>query len=111
MTNVLRALLLCLPAAAFAGGTATGTLSQVIVRQSDGLTYVFVNAVATGQPACAQTGPGYWIVSAETTDAGHKLYALLLAAKLSGSTVLITGDGSCSRWSDGESILMVQLLN
>jgi hypothetical protein len=102
------ALGLLLPLCAVAGGSISGTVGTLIVRQSDGLTYVYINGTATGQPACAVNT--YWIIANETSDAGHKLYALLLSAKIAGMTVSVMGDGTCTRWSDGENILSVFLV-
>jgi len=78
---------LCLPLCAVAGGSVTGTVASVLVRQSDGLTYVYINGTATGKPACATNI--YWMISAETSDAGKRLYALLLSAKVAEMTVII----------------------
>lgn len=108
LRNMLLPLCLCLPVCAFAGGSVSGTVASVLVRQSDGLTYVYINGTAAGKPACAVNS--YWMISAENSDAGKRLYALLLSAQLAGMTVTISGAGTCTRWSDGEDILGVQLV-
>lgn len=97
-----------IPSFAQAAGTVTGTVASVLVRQSDGLTYFYVNGTASGQPGCATST--YWMISGETSDAGHKLYAMLLEAKISGALIIVTGAGTCIRWPDGEDVLVVQLL-
>jgi hypothetical protein len=93
---------------AAAAGNVTGTVASVLVRASDGLTYVLMNGSASGQPACA-TNP-YWIIMNETSDAGHKQYAMLLDAQASGAQVTIFGNGTCTRWPDGEDVNMIQIL-
>jgi|GEM_PF-1200821 len=87
---------------AYAGGVVTGTVQQVLVRASDGLVYTVINGSASGQPSCATHT--YWIIMNETSDAGHKQYALLLQAQASGARVTIYGNGTCTRWGDGEDI-------
>ena len=96
-----------LPLVAYAG-TVTGTVDILIVRQSDGLTYVYMNGTPSGKPACATKA--YWIIQDENSEAGKKLYALLLAAKASNSEIKIGGAGTCTRWPDGEDIAWIQLL-
>jgi hypothetical protein len=92
---------------AVAGGTITGTVQLLIARASDGLTYVVINGTASGHPACATNS--YWIIMNETSDAGHKQYAMLLAAQASGSQVSIVGAGTCTRWGDGEDIDYIEI--
>lgn len=87
---------------AFAGGVVTGTVTQVVVRASDGLVYVVVSGTPTGKPACAVGG--YWMVANETSDVGHKQYAMLLMAQATGTRITIWGSGTCTRWGDGEDI-------
>src|SRR5689334_1514031 len=85
---------------AFAGGVVTGKVLQIVVRASDGLTYAIISGTPTGKPACA-TG-NYWMVMSETSDVGHRQYALLLAAQATGAQITIWGSGTCTRWGDGE---------
>lgn len=95
-------------ATAQAGGQVNGVVSSVQVRDSDGLIVVFVNGTNTGRPACAASTT-YWIIPNENSESGKKLYALLLAAKVSGISVQINGNGTCNRWVDGEDINYVFL--
>lgn len=89
-------------------GTGTGTVTIVTIRDSDGLAYVYLSSPPTGRPACAAAS-AYWMIPNESTETGKKMYALLLAAKLSGQTVSITGKNTCVRWPDGEDIQLVTL--
>jgi hypothetical protein len=89
-------------------GTGAGTVANVTVRDSDGLTYVYLSNPPTGRPACAASTQ-YWMIPNENSEAGKKLYALLLAAQLSGRPVSITGKNTCVRWGDGEDINLVIL--
>ena len=87
---------------AFAGGIVTGKVLQVVVRASDGLVYAVLSGTPTGQPNCAKGG--YWMIVNETSDVGHKQYAMLLDAQASGAQITIWGSGYCTRWGDGEDI-------
>src|SRR5882672_3886970 len=84
-------------------GTVTGTVTQIFLRDSDGLMYVALSGTPSGRPACA-SATNYWMVPNETTDSGKRLYAALLAAKMSGRTIVIVGKNTCTRWLDGEDI-------
>jgi len=90
-------------------GTITGTVIWVIARASDGLTYVQLNGTASGQPSCAKGT--YFIVRDETSDIGHKQYAMLLLAQATGARLTIWGTGFCTRWADGEDIDGIQILS
>jgi hypothetical protein len=83
-------------------GTQTGKVRDVYIRDSDGLILVDLYGTASGHPACA-TQP-YWLIPRETTESGKRMLAMLLAAQLSGRTVVIRGKDTCSRWGDGEDI-------
>ena len=83
-------------------GTQTGTVKDVYIRDSDGLILVNLAGTHSARPACALLT--YWAIPNETTDSGKRLYALLLAAQLSGRTVIVIGKDTCSRWPDGEDI-------
>jgi hypothetical protein len=98
---------LALSASVANAGTITGTVQSLLARASDGLTYVFINGVATGQPACATNA--YFMIMNETSDVGHKQYAMLLAAQAAGSRITIFGAGTCTRWPDGEDINGIQI--
>ena len=87
---------------AYAGGVVTGTVQQVLVRASDGLVYTVINGTASGQPSCATHT--YWMIMNETSDVGHKQYALLLQDQATNAQVTIYGNGTCTRWADGEDI-------
>jgi hypothetical protein len=90
-----------------AAGTQTGTITNLITRDSDGLVFVYLTGTASGRPACA-AGTQYWMIPNETSESGKRMYASLLAAQMAGRVVIITGKNTCIRWGDGEDINMVQ---
>lgn len=104
--SILLAVSSLLPGNARAG-TQTGTITNLITRDSDGLVYVLLTGNSSGRPACA-AGTQYWMIPNETTDSGKRMYASLLAAQMAGRIVIITGKNTCTRWNDGEDINQVQ---
>ena len=88
-------------------GEASGPVSKVIVRQSDGITYFYVNGPATGKPACANHA--YWIIQDENSSAGRSILTLVLSAQASGQRVTVHGNNTCTRWHDGEDVLWLQV--
>jgi hypothetical protein len=92
------------------GGTQAGTVGQVFVRASDGLILFSLNGAApTGSPACATHT--YWLIADENSNSGKQQYAMLLAAQSSGKQVSVSGTNNCSRWGDGETADVIQILN
>ena len=88
-------------------GTVTGTVSAVITRASDGLTYAAITGTPSGQPACATHA--YWMIMNETSETGKRQYAMLITAKVAGTSVTIIGNNTCTRWADGEDINSIEL--
>lgn len=101
---------LAVVSSATVAGDITGYVTHVVTRDSDGLTYAVVAGTPSNRASCA-AATSYWIVAAETTESGKKQYALLLSAKTSGLRVTINGKGTCTRWSDGEDINTLQLID
>jgi hypothetical protein len=108
LIRVLVRILTAVPVVASAG-QVTGVINWVMVRASDGLTYVSIIGTPTGQPGCA-TG-GYWMIADENSEAGKKQYAMLLEAKATGAAITIYGTNTCTRWPDGENINAVLIAN
>ena len=89
-------------------GSQIGTVSSVIVRASDGLTYFTLNGAAkSDNPTCATNS--YWMIKDENSEVGKKQYAMVLAAQASGRELTVVGMNSCTRWSDGEDVNWMQL--
>jgi hypothetical protein len=106
-------LLLAAPLLVLAGspawaGTQTGKVTTPITR-ADGLVYFFVEGVASGKPACATIG--YWMIKAEGTIGGKQQVATLIAAKVAGKTISVVGANTCTRWSDGEDVNELRVLD
>lgn len=90
-------------------GSVSGLVDKLWVRSSDGLHYVTIKGAVGGSPACA-TNP-YFMIRDEKSDAGKSQFAMLMSAYLSAKPVTIIGTGTCTRWVDGEDILLVNYGN
>lgn len=100
--------LLALFSASASAGSQVGTVSSVMVRASDGLTYFTIAGPAkANNPACATSS--YWMIKDENSEVGKKQYALLLTAQASGRELTVVGMDTCTRWADGEDVNWLQL--
>jgi len=90
-------------------GSQKGNVVSLKVRSSDGLIWVELSGTASDRPQCAlqQT---YWMVPDEKSDAGKRIYAMLLSAQASGRLVQIFGRNTCNRWLDGEDIEIASMV-
>lgn len=89
-------------------GTQTGTIEALYVRASDGLVYfVLKGSAKTSSPACATMH--YWMLRDENSASGKRQYAQLLAAQLTGKTIVVSGMNSCVRWADGEDVDVITI--
>ncbi|WP_244946600.1 hypothetical protein [Gallaecimonas pentaromativorans] len=89
-------------------GTQTGTVSQIIVRQSDGLHYFYISGPSSEKPGCASKS--YWMIKDESSAAGKDQYALLMMAYSMRAKVRVDGLSTCTRWLDGEDVNTILLL-
>ncbi|MDH5325960.1 MAG: hypothetical protein OEZ68_00665 [Gammaproteobacteria bacterium] len=90
-------------------GTQEGIITNILVRDSDGLHYFYVSGTQYDRPACS-TGHTYWMIKDEASVAGRSQLAMILAAYMSKKTVRITGSNTCTRWGDGEDVNTIQLI-
>lgn len=103
MRFVLIALLTFVSSSIIAG-EQSGKVDLLYARASDNLHLVTLigGAAKTNSPSCATSG--YWIIKDENSVSGKSQFSQLLAAKMAGKTVQISGLNTCTRWSDGEDI-------
>lgn len=103
--TILGAMVVLMSATPAMGSSATGKISTLRTRATDGLQIVTIQGTHTGSPACATYD--YFMIRDEKSDAGKAQFAMLMAAFLSDKAVTIDGSGSCQRWGDGEDIAAV----
>lgn len=90
-------------------GSQLGTVDYIVVRASDGLVYFTLKGgELNAKPECASQN--YWILKDETSAVGMQQYSMLLSAHASGKPLLVEGMNTCSRWSDGEDVNALQIL-
>ncbi|MBJ8452533.1 hypothetical protein [Acinetobacter bereziniae] len=88
--------------------TYKGKVSSILVRDEDGLVWVYIAGERTGnRPACATNY--YMVIKNENSPTGKRQLALLMMAQATNKTVLIDGSNTCNRWGDGEDISMVSV--
>jgi hypothetical protein len=109
----LTCLAVC-PMAAFAGGSATGTITHIFIDASyvNGV-YVTLSGVKTGNPACSTSTRGQFVVPISPTLANTNLdyqymVNLLESAMQAGVTLTITGQNVCNLDNNVETIQNVQ---
>ncbi|OCH49257.1 hypothetical protein [Vibrio cyclitrophicus] len=98
------ALVLSIMSSTVNAGSQTGKISTLYARASDNLHLVSLTGgtAKIDSPACATRD--YWLIRDENSVAGKSQFSQLLAAKMAGKTVTISGLNSCIRWGDGEDI-------
>ncbi len=104
---ILASVALSFSSAAFAVGTSNSTVKWMISRASDNLHYMSVSTTHDNRPACATTT--LWAIADESSKTGQNQWNMLMAAKVSGKEVIITGSGKCTRWGDMEDIDSVRI--
>lgn len=103
----------CLPLLFCAGdagafvSSQTGQVTALLVRSGDGLIYFFLTGSLNAPAACAIGG--YWMIKDENSPTGKRQFAMLTAARLTGTPVTVTGTGACTRWHDGEDVDLVTI--
>jgi hypothetical protein len=101
---------LCLSMSPAAASVQIGKITDLLVRAQDGLIAVEIEGgPRAAKPPCATMN--YWLIKAESSTTGKQQHATLLAAKLTGKSVRLVGSNQCTRWSDGEDIDSVQVLD
>jgi hypothetical protein len=109
---VVLCILAC-PIAAFAGGSATGTVTGVFVDASfANVVYVTLSGSKTGNPSCqtsAGTARGQFVIPVTVVADYAYMFSLVLSAKQTGSTVVITGQNQCNVDNNVETIQNVRV--
>ena len=95
------------PFAANAAGSITGTVASIYALP---MSMVVMNGTPTGTPSCASTNPNRWAMD-PTTANGQGQIALIRFAAALGKTVAIIGTGTCSLWTDTETVASILVTN
>ncbi|MBJ9901578.1 hypothetical protein KTJ29_06995 [Acinetobacter bereziniae] len=88
--------------------TYSGKISSIIVRDSDGLIYIYIDGQRTGNvPVCSEHS--YMMIKNENSATGKRQLAQLLMAQATNKTVVIVGHETCTRWYNGEDINYLEI--
>jgi hypothetical protein len=95
--------------AAFAAGTATGTVTHIYITATFGnLVYVELSGTKSGNPACSTRTPWQFVIPVESATEYGVMLGMVMAAQEKGSTITIVGQGICNIDDSDETILSVQ---
>ena len=113
MKTIKSLLVLCalsLPVAAFANGSATGTVSNLFVDASfSGVVYITLTGAKAGNPACSTSTRGQFVIPITSAIDYPYMFNLALNAQESGATVTITGQGVCNVDNNVETIQNIKI--
>jgi hypothetical protein len=101
------------PSSAFAGATFNATITEISIDPAYG-DWVWIKLSVAQSPAASCVTAGlYWHYTFPLTDSpvSKAIYAALLAAQMSGRTVIVTGTGLCSQYGGVESLRGFNVLN
>lgn len=84
-------------------GEQQGLVTEIIVRESDGLHYFHLEGVHNNKPPCAKNHD-YWMIRNEKSPAGQSQLSILLTAQAQQKPIHVVGFDTCSRWPDGEDV-------
>lgn len=100
----LCAAFLSLASAAHASNASAGKISDILSFGSGGVVFFNHDGVRSTLPACSGAVlPTRWAIDASTL-AGQGRLAILLSAYGLGKKIEIVGSGTCSLWSDTETV-------
>lgn len=100
--SAIVAALLLAAGAASATNNVQGTVLTVGLSSFSGVVTVKLTNMVGAPAGCASQGK--FAITNETVEAGKKMFAQLLAARATQSTILIYGAGVCTRTSVAEDI-------
>lgn len=101
---------LALPISAFAGGSASGTVTHLFVTASFGnIVYVQLSGTKSGNPACSTRTPWQFAIPVGAAAVYPDILALVIAAHQTGASITIAGQGQCNVDNSEETILSAEL--
>jgi hypothetical protein len=106
---VVLCILAC-PIAAFAGGSATGTVTGVLVDASfANVVYVTLSGAKAGNPPCSTSSRGQFVIPVTVVADYAYMFSLVLSAQQTGATVTITGQNQCNVDNNVETIQNIHI--
>ena len=113
MRSIKRLAAMCalaLPVMAFGQGTATGTITHLMISGTFGdLVYIELSGTKTSNPTCSTDSPWQFLLPRNNTEQFYTdMLNMLYSAYNKGGSVTITGVGSCTVSTTLETINSVQ---
>lgn len=105
---ILSTMLACTLPAEASDTTGTGTITEIWAIGNGALLFN-VTVSRTTPPACSGAGSDHRFAIDASTTAGQALASSLLLAYSLGKQVFVAGTGSCTIWSDVETVLMIYI--
>lgn len=97
------------PLAVFSGQVDDAKISNLVVsKQYGNIMFIKANKAKDSMPTC-HTNYGWTYVLSLDTELESRIMSMLLAAKLSGSTVMLVGTQSCDAFGSIESLDYISL--
>jgi hypothetical protein len=108
--SILAFFVMSLPLAAFASGSATGTVSNLFVDASfSGVVYITLTGAKSGNPTCSTSTRGQFVIPITAAIDYPYMFNLALNAQQSGATVTITGQDQCNVDNNVETIQNIKI--
>jgi hypothetical protein len=96
--------------AAFAGGSATGTVTSVFADASfANVVYVTLSGQKVGSPPCSTAARGQFVIPITAANDYGYMFSILLTAAQNGTTVTITGQFQCNVDNGVETIQNIKI--
>lgn len=92
---------------ALAGGSSYNTTITMVDARVDGNFTVIIANATTGAPPCASSSSTQ-LTGSTGTNAGRAILSLAMSAYLTGKSVGVEGNGTCSEYPGFESILRIR---
>ncbi|MEZ0391824.1 MAG: hypothetical protein ACAH59_06385 [Pseudobdellovibrionaceae bacterium] len=91
-----------------AGSISASKITSLVATNKDAYLVAFGRDI-TSSPSCATVKRRFSFKV--STPAGKAMLATVLTAQVADSAVYVTGDGTCSVWSDSETAKTIEIRN
>jgi phage tail sheath gpL-like len=108
--SMLTLCALSVPVSALAGGSATGTISNLFVDASfASVVYVTLTGAKSSNPACSTSTRGQFVIPITAAVDYSYMFNLALNAQNTGASVTITGQNQCNVDNNVETIQNIKI--
>lgn len=86
------------------GSATNATITSLYINASYSMVFIGVNVTKTSNPACSIGGFAFVLPLTASSTVDNQMLALLIAARSSQTPVTLTGTGTCTVYSDVETL-------